>query len=89
LFILALYVHFLTILLELDTEVVAADQPFQPFEEPEFLVVVVVFVVVVLVVVVGLGLTIGILKSGCALSINHGILLAFSSERLMKISCPS
>jgi hypothetical protein len=84
---LALYVHFLIILLELDVVVVAADQAFQPFEEPAFLVV--VFVVVLVFVVFGLGLTTGILKSGCALSINPGILLAFSSERLMKISCHS
>jgi hypothetical protein len=52
--------------------------------------VVVVFVVVeVFVVVVFVGDLTGIVKSGCALSINHGILFAFSSERLMKISCHS
>jgi signal transduction histidine kinase len=65
LLILALYVHFLTILLELD--VVHADaelhQPLEAEEEPEFLVVVLV-VVFVVVVVFGLGFTIGILKSG-------------------------
>jgi hypothetical protein len=74
----------LTILLELDDELeVVFHQPFE--EEPEVLPV----VGFVVVVVFGLGLTTGILKSGCALSINHGILLAFSSERLIKISCPS
>jgi hypothetical protein len=83
LFILALYVHFLTILLELDDVGAVVHQ-----------ILVEVFhvglVVVVLVVVgFGLGLTTGILKSGCALSINPGMLLAFSSERFMKISCPS
>jgi hypothetical protein len=59
-------------------EITTLAQPFAVF------VVVVFFVVVVLV-----GDLTGIVKSGCALSINHGILLAFSSERLIKISCPS
>jgi len=48
--------------------------------------VVVVFVVVDFVVVVFLGVTTTGLRSGCPLSINHGILFALSSETLIKIS---
>jgi hypothetical protein len=85
--ILALYVHLLTILLELDdvVGVVAVPPQFEVFQPPDGLL----GVVVVVFVGFGLGLTTGILKSGCALSINPGILLAFSSERLIKISCHS
>jgi hypothetical protein len=76
----------LIILLELKEVVVAVHPQFEEVPPETF---VVVGFVVVLVVVVGFGLTTGILKSGCALSINHGILLAFSSERFIKISCHS
>ncbi|MBO7505376.1 hypothetical protein J6T66_04555 [bacterium] len=55
---------------------------------PPALVVVVFVAVEVFVVVVLVGDLTGIVKSGCALSINHAILFAFSSEMLMKISCP-
>jgi uncharacterized membrane protein YdbT with pleckstrin-like domain len=78
----ALYVRFLRILLEELLVVV------------DVVVVVVVVVVVLLLVVVVFVVLVVVLvwaftgvKSGCALSINPGILFAFSSERLMKISC--
>ena len=81
---LALYVHLLIILLELD-DVVVGVVAWPPCELPcEGLVVVVVLLVVVCF---GLGLTTGILKSGWALSMNHGILLAFS-KRATAVSIP-
>jgi hypothetical protein len=64
---LALYVHFLIILLELLDELDADDVLHQAFELPqpfEVLTVVVFVVVVFVVVTFGLGFTIGILKSG-------------------------
>jgi hypothetical protein len=49
---------------------------------------VVVGLLVVAEVVVAFGFTICGDKSGCPLSINHGIVFAFSSVRFIKTSCP-
>ena len=77
---LALYVHFLTVFHQED---VVTDEDDE-LEEDD--VVLDVEDVLAIVVFFGFGFTTGIDKSGCALSINPGILLALSSERFMKIS---